>query len=86
MVVRHALAGKEVRVGDLKFIFGRRVFSLLAKKDIGLFMRWLRANQRTELNFKPSNPFLIELALQKIYAFWPMLMIKLLNKSSKHGK
>lgn len=83
------LAGKAVSIQDLKMIFGRRVFSSLNKKEVVLLMRWLKANQRTEFNFRPANPLIIELALQKLYAFWPALSIKLVNgkaRTHSHGK
>jgi hypothetical protein len=79
VIIRHVLAGKSINVADLKMILGKRVFSTLNKRDIAQLMKWLQANQRTEFNFRPSNALIIELALQKLYSFWPSLSIKLMK-------
>jgi hypothetical protein len=61
VLVKHSLAGKSISYEDLKIVFGRGIFRWIERSTIKKILFWLKANQRTELNFKPANPILVDL-------------------------
>ena len=77
VLCRHAYAGKLVTPADFLALFGRPVVRLIGKKILGKLLEWLIANRRTDCSFKSGNSTLTDLALQRMYSFWPQLTIQL---------
>lgn len=77
VLCRHAWAGKHVTPADLLALFGEPIVRLIGKKTLAKLLEWLVANRRTDCSFKTGNPTLTDLALQRMFAYWPQLSIQL---------
>lgn len=81
------MAGKSITPQDLCLVFGSYFTERFSKPNNVLkpLLYWLRANQRNELNFRPANAMIIELALQRLYSLWPTLSIVAIPKADANS-
>jgi len=77
VLVKHAGAGKTVSVADIYRMLGVGVVQVVGRKAIQRLSLWLQANRRSDVTFRSSNQSLVELSLQRLFAFWPDLQVRL---------
>ena len=75
VLFKHTGAGHEITLRDLIVLFGSPCATIIGKQLLNDILLWLKANRRSELNFKLANQTQTELALQRLFAFWPQLLI-----------
>lgn len=75
--MQHVFGGHEVTSSDLKLLFGSTLGPSVGNANVKALYVWLKANKRSEMHFQPSKFDFLELSLQRIYAMWPSLSIKL---------
>ena len=87
LLTRVSFAGKEIKRSDVKKMFGPQLShsDILPSRLLNKLLMWLKANKRSEFSFKLCNPTLIDMSLQKLFAYWPKLLISLnVVINSKH--
>jgi len=77
VLARHAWAGKRIRKEDVVAILGGPCAQALGSKLVDKLCCWLHANCRAVASFKLANESLLEAAILRIYAYWPLLAIQL---------
>ena len=77
VLCRHTWAGKTITLDDILLIFGKPLFTIMGKRTLNALVSWFTANRKSENSFKIGNPTLTDLALQRMYAYWPQLSIEL---------
>jgi hypothetical protein len=84
VLLKHTSAGHEIKYKDLEVLFGLPLAAIIGKPALSNLLQWLKANRRSDVNFKLANQTYTELALQKIYAFWPQLVVSVASADDKH--
>ena len=77
VLARHAWAGKRIRKEDVLAVLGGPCTLALGSKLVEKLCCWLNANCRAVASFKLANESLLEAALLRMYAYWPLLAIQL---------
>jgi hypothetical protein len=55
VLVKHTGAGHEITFKDLLVLFGSPCASIIGKRALNNILQWLKANRRSDVNFKLAN-------------------------------
>eukprot|EP00597_Dinobryon_sp_UTEXLB2267_P010305 CAMPEP_0170098882 /NCGR_PEP_ID=MMETSP0020_2-20130122/693_1 /TAXON_ID=98059 /ORGANISM="Dinobryon sp., Strain UTEXLB2267" /LENGTH=882 /DNA_ID=CAMNT_0010321403 /DNA_START=779 /DNA_END=3428 /DNA_ORIENTATION=- len=82
VLLKHTGAGKQIALEDVVLLLGNFTSELLGRKLLDKLLFWLHSNRRTDASFKLVNQTHLEMALQRLYSFWPSLQINLRMQQS----
>jgi len=77
LFARHTWAGKDLSKKYVIALLGLPCVRAIGRKTFSNLMKWLKANKRSEASFKLGNPTLTDMALQRLFSYWPQLSIQL---------
>jgi hypothetical protein len=74
-LLQQTWAGQEVSLKHLLASFGRGGIKRIGKPLVQRLLFWLKANRTTDKGFLSGDHLPVELALRKLYSYWPNLSL-----------
>jgi hypothetical protein len=86
VLVKHAGAGHVITYRDLEIVLGEPCVAIVGRAALAKLLTWLKANIRSDINFKVASQTYTDMGLQRLFAFWPQLVVEVVSTPEEEGE
>ena len=83
VLVKHAAAGHVITLRDMEIVLGTPCVTIVGRPALTKLLVWLKANIRSDINFKVASQTYTDTGLQRLFAFWPQLVVEVVSDGSE---
>jgi hypothetical protein len=83
VLVKHAAAGHVITLRDMEIVLGTPCVTIVGRHALTKLLVWLKANIRSDINFKVASQTYTDTGLQRLFAFWPQLVVEVVSDGSE---